>query len=111
MASINQNLSQNSINKIIDRSIVIRMAQQGKSKAEIEYETGFHRHFVRKWMERNSPLDLPRPGRQKSVTQAHSDFIQQQMFCQVGVGYRTVKKKLTQMIKFLTLEQPRLDDM
>ena len=68
------------------------MALDGKSQHEIMNETGYHTKFVQKWMNRISPLDLPRSGRPTRVTQEHMDYIKSEMYCKVGVGYATMKK-------------------
>ena len=96
MTTIKKNISQHGIDNIMRRSHVIQLTMQGKTIEEIQEDTGFTRKFVLKWYARNTPFDLNRPGRPLKITQQHMSFIKNEMYCQTGVGYETMKKKIEQ---------------
>ena len=75
------------------KSHVIHLKMQGRTIEGIQEDTGFTRKFVIKWYAINTPLDLNKPLK---ITQQHMSFIKNEMYCQTGVSYGTMKKKIQQ---------------
>lgn len=78
-----------------DKRITIQsLKKKGKTKQEIIAITGFERHLVKRWYDRDSPDDDTRTGRPSKVTDSVRKQIEARMKDVVGAGTRTCARGL-----------------
>ena len=76
------------------RAIIQELSKKGSSIAEISRQTGMTRKCVKRWMNRETIFDNPKPQRTKKITESVEKFIEDKMRDKIGVRTRKVVKSL-----------------